>query len=198
MNNEEYKYFELFLSLNRGSNNWETSIWETSKWVSSKTIVSQTSREGSCLDSREISSSKSSRGRKGIWVSSMGIWVSNMGMWVSSTNSIEGRYTIRKSSSRNHSSSKSGRLWDYMNRGRSLFGSKTTSNSVIKSSLEHSLFLSYFSSIIKISRSNLSCLDISIDRGKCRVFSSFSSNKCSTKCCFGSLDLRSVLNGEGS
>merc|ERR1712123_423671 len=102
------------------------------------------------------------------------------------------------SSSNNWGSSKRSWGWDLMDRGSSLQGSKTSGNSIIKSSLESSLGNSNLFSISKICSSNLSSLSISIYWSKSSMFSSFSSSKSSVELSLGSSNISCILNWEGS
>merc|ERR1712086_424587 len=102
------------------------------------------------------------------------------------------------SSSNNWGSSKRSWGWDLMDRGSSLQGSKTSSSSIVKSSLESSLGNSNLFSISKICGSNLSSLGISIYWSKSSMLSSFSSSKSSIELSLGSSNISCVLNWEGS
>merc|ERR1711892_1295895 len=102
------------------------------------------------------------------------------------------------SSSNNWGSSKRSWCWDFMDRGSSLQGSKTSSSGIIKRSLESSLGSSNLFSIYKIFSSNLSSLGISIHGSKSCMFSSFSSSKSSIELSLVSSDISCVLNWEGS
>merc|ERR1712123_558823 len=85
-----------------------------------------------------------------------------------------------------------------MDRGSSLQGSKTSSSSIVKSSLESSLGSSNLINISKIFSGNLSSLGISIHWSKSRMFSSFGSSKSSIELSLGSSNISCVLNWEGS
>merc|ERR1712106_891191 len=102
------------------------------------------------------------------------------------------------SSSNNWGSSKRSWCWDLMDRGSSLQGSKTSSSSIIKRSLEGSLGSSNLLSISKICSSNLSSLSICIYGSKSSMFSSFSSSKSSIEVSLGSSNISCVLNWKGS
>merc|ERR1711956_103114 len=107
--------------------------------------------------------------------------------------------SIRISSSNsNWGSSKRSWCWDLMDRGSFLQGSKTSSSSIVKSSLESSLGNSNLFSICKICSSNLSSLSISIYWSKSSMFSSFSSSKSSVELSLGSSNISCVFNWEGS
>merc|ERR1711935_1121470 len=102
------------------------------------------------------------------------------------------------SSSNNWGSSKRSWCWDFMDRGSSLQGRKTSSSSIVKSSLESSLGNSNLFSISKICSSNLSSLGISIYWNKSSMLSSSSSSKSSIEFSLGSSNISCVLNWEGS
>merc|ERR1719483_1048382 len=102
------------------------------------------------------------------------------------------------SSSNNWGSSKRSWCWDFMDRGSSLQSSKTSSGSIIKSSLESSLGSSNLINISKVFSGNLSSLGISIYWSKSSMFSSFSSSKSSIEHSLGSSNISCVLNWEGS
>merc|ERR1712002_953445 len=87
-----------------------------------------------------------------------------------------------------------------MDRGGSLFGSQTSSSSVIESSLESSFGSSDIFSIVQVGGSNLSSLYVIVDwmegvRTESCVLSCFSGIECSLECSLGLSNLRSVLNG---
>merc|ERR1711970_1466476 len=84
-----------------------------------------------------------------------------------------------------------------MHRCRLLLGSKTSSSSVVKSSLESSPGSSNLLNIRKIFSSNLSSLSIRIDRSKSSMIPSFSSSKSSIELSLCSSNICSVLNREG-
>ena len=115
-----------------------------------------------------------------------------------SSNSGEGTDSIRNTSSNNWGSSKRSGSGDFMHWGGSLLGGKTSSSSIIKSSLESSLGSSNLVNISKICSSNLSSLGISIYWSKSSMFSSFSSSKSSIELSLGSSNISCVLNWEGS
>merc|ERR1712106_1270957 len=102
------------------------------------------------------------------------------------------------SSSNNWGSSKRSWCWDLMERGSSLQGSKTSSSSIIKRSLEGSLGSSNLLNISNICSNNLSSLGICIHWSKSSMFSSFSSSKSSVELSLGSSNISCVLNWEGS
>merc|ERR1712002_355166 len=86
-----------------------------------------------------------------------------------------------------------------MDRGGSLFGSQTSSSSVIESSLESSFGSSNLFYVIKVGGSDLRSLYVIVDwmegvRTESCVFSSFSRIECSLECSLGLSNLRSVLN----
>merc|ERR1719228_1249524 len=98
------------------------------------------------------------------------------------------------------SNSKRSRLRDHMDRSGSLFGSQTSSSSVIESSLEFSFGSSDLFYVIKVGGSNLRSLYVIVDwmegvRTESCVFSCFSRIECSLECSLGLSNLRSVLNG---
>merc|ERR1719167_381661 len=98
------------------------------------------------------------------------------------------------------SNSKRSRLRNDMNRGGSLFGSQTTSSSVIESSLEFSLGSSDFLHVVQVGGSDLRSLYVIVDwmegvRTESCVLSCFSGIECSLKCSLGLSNFRSVLNG---
>merc|ERR1712086_622543 len=106
--------------------------------------------------------------------------------------------SIRISSrSNNWGSSKRSWCWDFMDRGSSLQGRKTSGSGIVKSSLESSLGNSNLFSISKICGSNLSSLGISIYWSKSSMLSSFSSSKSSIELSLGSSNISCVLNWEG-
>merc|ERR1711962_1110633 len=87
-----------------------------------------------------------------------------------------------------------------MDKGGSLFGSQTSSSSVIESSLESSFGSSDLFHVIKVGGSDLRSLYVIIDwmegvRTERCVFSCFSGIECSLECSLGFSNLRSVLNG---
>merc|ERR1712106_973887 len=112
-------------------------------------------------------------------ISMSSIRISSIGIRISSSNS-------------NWGSSKRSWYWDFMDRGSSLQGSKTSSSSIIKRSLESSLGSSNLFSICKIISSNLSSLGISIHGSKSCMFSSFSSSESSIKVSLGSSNLVNI------
>merc|ERR1719187_3192185 len=113
-----------------------------------------------------------------------------------SSYSCEGTNSIRNTST-NYRSCKRSRNRDLMHRCRLLLGSKTSSSSIVKSSLESSLGSSNLLSISKIFSSNLSSLCIRINRSKSSMIPSFSSSKSSIELSLGSSNICSVLNREG-
>merc|ERR1711962_1768597 len=87
-----------------------------------------------------------------------------------------------------------------MDRGGSLFGSQTSSSSVIESSLESSFGSSDIFSIVKVGGSDLRSLYVIVDwmegvRTESCVFSSLCSSEGSLESSLGLSNLRSVLNG---
>merc|ERR1711962_1463975 len=110
-------------------------------------------------------------------------------------------YLNRSSShNRSRSNSKRSRLRDHMDRSRSLFGSQTSSSSVIESSLEFSFGSSDIFYVIKVGRSDLRSLYVIVDwmegvRTESCVFSCFSRSECSLECSLGFSNLRSVFDG---
>merc|ERR1711892_27380 len=110
-----------------------------------------------------------------------------------SSNSGKGTDSIRNTSSDNWGSKGSGGS-DFMHWGGSLLGGKTSSSSIIKSSLESSLGSSNLINISQIFSSNLS---ISIHWSKSSMFSSFSSCKSSIELSLGSSNISCVLNWKG-
>merc|ERR1711955_19287 len=101
------------------------------------------------------------------------------------------------------SNSKRSRLRNDMNRGGSLFGSQTTSSSIIESSLEFSLGSSDLLHVIQVGGSDLRSLYIIVDwmegvRTESCVPSCFSGIECSLECSLGLSNFRSVLNGSRS
>merc|ERR1712177_4549 len=82
-----------------------------------------------------------------------------------------------------------------MDRGGSLFGSQTSSSSVIESSLEIRFGSSDLFSIIQVGGSNLGSLYVTVDRTKSNVFPSLGGSEGSIECSLGLSNLRSVLNG---
>merc|ERR1719422_280130 len=143
-------------------------------------------RKSSWKGSIGISSIRKAMIRKSSWKGSIGI----------SSYSCEGTNSIRNTSS-NYRSCKRSRCRDLMHRCWLLLGSKTSSSSVVKSSLESSLGSSNLLSISKIFSSNLSSLCISINRSKSSMIPSFSSSKSSIELSLGSSNICSVLNREG-
>merc|ERR1719369_1895914 len=90
-----------------------------------------------------------------------------------------------------------------MDRSGSLFGSQTSSSSVIESSLESSFGSSDLFYVIKVGGSNLRSLYVIVDwmegvRTESCVFSSLCGSKCSIECSLGLSNLRSVFDGNGS
>merc|ERR1711962_1563743 len=88
------------------------------------------------------------------------------------------------------SNSKRSRLRNDMDRGGSLFGSQTSSSSVIESSLEISFGSSDFFYVIKVGGSDLRSLYVIVDwmegvRTESCVFSCFSRIECSLECSLG-------------
>merc|ERR1719209_1699480 len=120
--------------------------------------------------------------RKSSWESSIG----EPSIRISSY-SCKGTDSIGNTSSSYRGSSKRSWGWDFMDRSGFLLGSKASSSSVVKSSLESSLGSSNLFSISKVFSSNLSSLDISIHRSQSSMFS-----------CFSSSNISSVLNRKGS
>merc|ERR1740136_215349 len=115
-----------------------------------------------------------------------------------STNSIKSTDSIRNTGSKNWSSCKRCRSSNGMNWGRFLLGGKSSSSSIIKSSLEISLGSSNLIYISKICSSNLSSLCISIHWSKSSMVASLSSGKSSVEFSLGSSYLRSIFNWKGS
>merc|ERR1719495_3062092 len=113
-----------------------------------------------------------------------------------SSYSCKGTNSIRNTST-NYRSCKRSRNRDLMHRCRLLLGSKTSSSSIIKSSLESSPGSSNLINISKIFSSNLSSLCIRINRSKSSMIPSFSSSKSSIELSLGSSNICSVLNREG-
>ena len=169
----------FLFSLGR-SNHWKSSIWKTKR----KTGIRKTSRKSSIRKtSRNSSIRKSSN-----WKTSIRI----------STKSIESTDSIRNTGSKSRSSGKRSWSSDSMNWGRCLLGGKTSSSSIVKSSLESSLGSSNFLSISKIFSSNLSSLGICVYWSKSSMFTSVSSGKSSIEDSLGFSNLSSILNWEGS
>merc|ERR1719153_1914081 len=90
-----------------------------------------------------------------------------------------------------------------MDRSGSLFGSQTSSSSVIESSLEICFSSSDIFSIVKVGGSDLRSLYVTVDwmegvRTERCVFSSLRGSECSIECSLGLSNLRSVFDGNGS
>merc|ERR1712123_96665 len=157
-------------------NHWESSIGET-VWETSITSweTSITSWETSVRKTSMDTSIRKTSTKTGIRKSS-----------------------IRNTSSNNWGSSKRSRSSNFVHWGGSLLGGKTSSSSIIKSSLESSLGNSNLFSISNICSSNLSSLGICIHWSKSSMFSSFSSSKSSIELSLGCSNISGILNWEGS
>merc|ERR1719260_241862 len=82
-----------------------------------------------------------------------------------------------------------------MDRCGSLFGSQTSSSSVIESSLESSFGSSDLFVIVQVGGSDLRSLYVIVDRTKSNVFPSLGGSEGSIECSLGLSNLLSVLNG---
>merc|ERR1711909_161218 len=135
--------------------------------------------------------------RKASWESSIGesSWEPSIRI---SSYSCKGTDSIGNTSSSYRGSSQRSRGWDFMDRSGFLLGSKASSSSVVKSSLESSLGSSNLFSISKVFSSNLSSLYISIHRSQSSMSSCFSSSKSSIELSLSSSNISSVLNRKGS